>query len=340
MVVNYKLLRIMRFMNLTDLTMANLNAFVAVVSSGSVTEAARLTARSQPSITRAVQELEAALGFQLFYRKGPRINITPEGVQFYNEAQRVLNGLRLIGERAVAISRAAPKPFEIAAIPAFASTLLPEALARVDAALLPHKYLLNQMPAENVLQSVAQGSADLGVSSFPLDHPGIDVLWAAEAGCVVVVHENSPLAGEDRVTLKQLEGVPLIATSNPFRLRPRLEELFAQHGQRFAPAIDTTASLPAMAAVRAGLGVAIIDPISAYGCPMRGVVVRQLSHSVTFRFAVVVRSAAPVRPVLVEFSNKLHDVAQAILPDFKRVTSWSVEKKEPQRTTRKKGLKQ
>lgn len=327
MVVKRKHRNIMLIMNSTHLTMANLNAFVAAVSSGSVTEAARLTERSQPSITRAIQELEGVVGFQLFYRNGPRIHITPEGVQFYNEAQRVLNGLQHLQDRAAAIAQAAPRPFEIAAIPAIASTILPSALGQVEASLMPHKFLLSQMPAESVLQSVAHGAAELGVTSFPLDHPGVDVLWAAEAGCVAVVPESSPLARHKRIKLKDLAGVQLIATSNPFRLRPRLQELFAQHGLSFVPGIDTTASLPAMAAARAGLGVAIVDPVSAYGCPLQGVVVRPLSHTVTFRFAVVARAATPVRPVLVELSHQLHTVAQEILPDFRRLTSWGAIKK-------------
>lgn len=327
MVVKNKPRHIMLIMNSTHLTMANLNAFVAAVSSGSVTEAARLTKRSQPSITRAIQELEGVVGFQLFYRNGPRIHITPEGVQFYKEAQRVLNGLQHLQDRAAAIAQAAPKPFEVAAIPAIASTILSSALAQVETSLMPHKFLLSQMPAESVLQSVAHGAAELGVTSFPLDHPGVDVLWAAEAGCVAVVSENSPLARHKRIKLKDLAGEQLIATSNPFRLRPRLQELFAEHGLNFVSGIDTTASLPAMAAARAGLGVAIVDPVSAYGCPLQGVVVRPLSHTVTFRFAVVARAATPVRPVLVELSHQLHTVAQEILPDFRALTSWGATKK-------------
>ena len=39
-----------------------LEAFAAVMSTGSVTGAARLLARSQPAITRLVQELEAEVG--------------------------------------------------------------------------------------------------------------------------------------------------------------------------------------------------------------------------------------------------------------------------------------
>jgi pimeloyl-ACP methyl ester carboxylesterase len=53
-----------------------LEAFAAVLSTGSFTSAARLLARSQPAITRLVQELEACIGYPLFVRKGPRVSPT------------------------------------------------------------------------------------------------------------------------------------------------------------------------------------------------------------------------------------------------------------------------
>lgn len=277
--------------------------------------------RSQPSITRAIQDLEGNLGFGLFYRNGPRIAPTSKAVQFYAEAERFLVGLRHIRERAEAIAGEEPSPFEIAAISAFASTIVAEALARVDKQLLPRKVLLNAMSAENVVQSVASGRAELGVASFPLDHPGVELLWAAEAGCVALMRADSPLARRERIPLSELVDRPIIATSNPFRLRPRLEAAFREEGLTMISAIDTTASLPAIAAARAGLGIAVIDPVSGYGAPQDGVVVRPLETYVPFRFGIISRVAAPVMPALVDFSARLQDVARQMLPDFRELST-------------------
>ena len=42
-----------------------LESFVAVMSAGSITTAARMLNRSQPAVSRAIQELEAEIGFEL-----------------------------------------------------------------------------------------------------------------------------------------------------------------------------------------------------------------------------------------------------------------------------------
>ena len=76
-----------------------LEAFAAVMSSGSMTGAARLLARSQPAVTRLVQELEAEVGHALFTRNGPRVTPTELGFLLHEDVDRVLSGLRQLPQR-------------------------------------------------------------------------------------------------------------------------------------------------------------------------------------------------------------------------------------------------
>ncbi|EFH11387.1 LysR family transcriptional regulator, partial [Teichococcus cervicalis] len=71
-----------------------LELFSAILASGSLTGAARLTGRSQPAVTRLVQEMEAACGFPLFDRNGPRITPTERALLLHDEVERSLAALR------------------------------------------------------------------------------------------------------------------------------------------------------------------------------------------------------------------------------------------------------
>ena len=62
--------------------------------------------RSQPVISRALQKLEAELGYPLFNRIGPRVTPTERGFQFYEEVDRTLLSLRQLGTRAKKSPRA------------------------------------------------------------------------------------------------------------------------------------------------------------------------------------------------------------------------------------------
>src|ERR1700749_1143995 len=109
-----------------------LEGFSAVMSAGSITAAARLLGRSQPVVTRQIQDLEADVGYLLFSRNGPRINPTPKGILFHAEVGRLLRGLKHIRERAVAIGAGALPVLSLAAIPALAAGVIPIALATMD----------------------------------------------------------------------------------------------------------------------------------------------------------------------------------------------------------------
>ena len=106
-----------------------LEAFAAVMSTGSVTAAGRL-GRSQPAISRLLQELEAEIGYALFSRSGPRVTPTEQGFLLYEDVERALAGMRQIRERAGEIARGQAQPLLIAATPALAAGLVPAALQR------------------------------------------------------------------------------------------------------------------------------------------------------------------------------------------------------------------
>lgn len=305
----------MRFMDdLPDVR--QLEAFTAVMSAGSITGAARLTGRSQPAVTRLIQELEAALGFSLLHRSGPRIFPTAQGVRFHQEAERVLVSLRQIGARAAAIAQAAPGPIEIAAIPALAAGLVPAALARLTLPL-PAELHLHSLSAEQVVQAVLSRRAELGLASLPVDHPGLETHWVGEAPCVVVLASDDALAGNSVVPLRALASRRLLTVANPFRLRRRVAQALDAIGVAPPAIMAMNASLTAMAAVRAGLGVAVVEPVTAYGAPIEGVTVRQLDVSIPFLWGVVTPFGQPLDGTVTALVETLRDAAAAILPGFR-----------------------
>lgn len=116
-----------------------LEAFLAVMSTGSITAAARLLDRSQSQVTRLIQDLEISVGFALLDRNGPKIAPSEKGIAFHAEAERFLSGIGHLRERARTIAEKEPQPIEIVAIPAFASGIIPLALAALPEKLLPRK---------------------------------------------------------------------------------------------------------------------------------------------------------------------------------------------------------
>ncbi|MFE1572244.1 LysR family transcriptional regulator [Comamonas odontotermitis] len=299
-----------------------LEAFAAVISTGSVTAAGRLLGRSQPAISRLVQELEQEIGYALFSRNGPRVTPTEQGFLLYEDVAHALQSLQHIRQRASEIAQGSQRPLNLLATPALAAGLVPQALAQMEAEAadsISHIRMRSASP-EQVAHGVLTGAAQMGVSSLPLEHRGLQVHWIGRAACVAVLPQDDPLADLAVVPLAALAERRLITMTNPYRLRGRLDDAFAaarpgeQRGK--TQFMETNASVNAIAAVRAGLGVSVLEPVTALGLPLQGVVVRPLDTEIPFLFGVVTQQAAPCTPAMDALCQTLTDVAQRLLPGF------------------------
>jgi DNA-binding transcriptional LysR family regulator len=291
-----------------------LEAFAAVMSAGSVTAAGKMLGRSQPSVTRVIQELEQELGFPLFERSGPKVTPTQKAFMMYAEVESALLGIRNIRQRAQHIAQDENRQIKLVAIPALAAGLLPLALSRLPQDLQPQHIQLHSMSPENVVQAVLSKTMDLGAVSLPLEHRGLDIHWIGESPCVAVLPADSELARYDVLPMDVLAAQTLISMSNPFRFRRRIDKAFQDAGGKTPHMLDTNTSLVAMQMARVGLGVALVDPFTAVGVPIDGLIVRPIECNIPFFFGLISAFASPLSDVSVALVDELARSAQALLP--------------------------
>ena len=292
-----------------------LEAFAAVMSTGSVTAAGRLLGRSQPAISRLLQELEAEIGYPLFARSGPRVTPTEQGFLLYDDVERALTSLQQIRGRADEIARGQAQPLLVTATSALAAGLVPAALKRIEDRLGASRVQLRSASPERVVHAVLSGAAQLGVTSLPLEHRGLTVHWIAQAPCVVALPEDDPVAQHDVVPVSALAGRRLITMANPYRLRRRLDAALANNVQALGT-IETNSSVNALAAVRAGLGVSVLEPVTAYGSPMAGVAIRPIDLDIPFFFGVITPQSQTLTPACQAMADALAEAAADLLPGF------------------------
>lgn len=292
-----------------------LEAFSAVMTIGSVTGAGRSLGRSQPAVSKALQDLEAELGYALFDRNGPRVTPTDKAFLLYEEVERSLVGLRSIRQRAQEIGREELQPIHLVATPALASTIAPAALKLVESQGLPEHIHLRSASAEQVVHSVLHRTVSLGLTSLPVGHRGLELHWIGQAPCVAVVRADHPLARATTVSTEDLRDQRLITMSNRYRLRQRIDMALGQD-KPLDVAIETNTSFNAIMAAHAGLGVALVEPITALGMPIEGLVVRPLAINIPFYFGVVTPFGKPVDGITQALIAAIESAAQTILHGF------------------------
>jgi DNA-binding transcriptional LysR family regulator len=176
-------------------TFDQLVAFHAVATHGGFSAAARHLHKSQPAITKLVQNLEAALGIVLFDRAAYRATLTDAGRLFLERTEGLLasaDGLRRFG---LALGGAAEP---VVRLVLEAITPLPdvlEALHEVRSRFPSVRFELRTERLSGALEALRDGSADLAITN---GH-GVDARTEvarpfAAVRIIPVAHRDHPLA--------------------------------------------------------------------------------------------------------------------------------------------------
>lgn len=295
-------------------------AFVAVVSTGGMTAAAKQLDVSQPSITRMIQDLEKTLGFQLVNRNGPRINITKKGMMFLQEAEDLLAAFQRATTRVAGIMQDKIPAFDIATISAVGNSIIPKALGRMGRAQLPETLRVSVMSAEDVGQAVLTRQADIGFSNPPLDHPGLDVLGLYSAPCVMAVSRASPLAERSVLSIRELAGQTLVNMGSQFRFRHLVLDALAEHGVTTAREIVCSSTITAMQIIKEDLGMGIAEPLTAYQGPSKDVAIIPLKEEIRFHWGAISSLGMTMDPGLLQLIELHEEIAAGTIPGFTKHT--------------------
>lgn len=293
-----------------------IEAFNAVMSTGSMTRAGEMLGRSQSAVSRLIQEFEQEVGFTLFQRNGPKVIPTPQAFRLHSSALNAMHGMQQVARHAQDIGSNGADGIHVVAIPPLASGLVPRALARLPVALRSAHLQLRSFVPQQALQAVLSRAADIGLVYLPLDYRGLELHWLAEAAGVAVLPEDSPLARKEVLALADLIDSPLISyfTTSPFRFR--VDATLAAQGLRPVQIIEVNSSVPAIQMVAAGLGVALLEPFVANAIAFPGVVVRRVDANIPFFFGAVSALGMPLSETAKALIGVLEETAREVIPDL------------------------
>lgn len=262
------------------LNVRELEAFRAFIETGSVTLAAERLGRTQPQVGRLLVSLEAAVGFALFNRVGKRLQATPEGWRFYEEADRVMRELQSLSRTATQIRTGSSEHLRILVAPHVTNALVARALVRVSDALPGFSAEVASHVRLDIETWIAQAQFDVGVSVLPIDNPTIEVEPFVRVRTVVVMSATHPLASRAVIGIEDLFDIPLVATHARSLLRQNLERLFREQSRVPNIRFEATNGLIACELAAQGLGVALADPFVALSTGAAGMVIRPFGPDV------------------------------------------------------------
>ncbi|TXI58080.1 LysR family transcriptional regulator [Mycolicibacterium mageritense] len=230
--------------------------FVVLAETEHVTDAAAELGVSQPTLSRALARLEDQLGAPLFDRVNRRLHLNAYGQILLEHARRSIAEIRSATERIAALRDPDTGTVRLAFLHSQASWFVPDLLRRFRAEAPRVQFDLVQGAAHVIVEQLANGQADLAITSPRPDGYRWRGLYV-ERLCLAVPRDHR-LASRARIRLADATGEPFVALAPGFGLRQLTDELCAEAG--IAPQVVFEAmEIPTMEGlVAAGFGVAVV----------------------------------------------------------------------------------
>lgn len=275
-----------------------IEAFRAVMLTGSMTIAAKQLHTSQPNVSRVIGKLEAEVGFELFERAGARVVPTKEGEALFKEVGRAFIGLDSLASSARAIRQMGSGTLRVAAAASISVGVVPRALQLFSERFPLVPVVVDTSESSVIANWTASGRCDVGFVSYTSEKPGIteSVIHTENAVCVLPAAHR--LKRKRFIRADDLAGERFISLPSGSASRQAIDAAFELDGRILA--FETTHAATICTMVSSGLGVGLVNPIVSRTVRLPGIFSIPFKPAIEFR-SYVLRPQLSPKDTLSEF---------------------------------------
>ncbi|MDI1263212.1 MAG: LysR family transcriptional regulator [bacterium] len=242
--------------------MHQIRYFLAVTRTLNFTRAADECNVTQPSLTRAIKQLEAELGGDLFRRERPAAQLTELGQRMQPLLKQCYEAA--VGARSLATSFKGGKIgcLRIAIADAVDLALLIPHLEQLKRLFSNLEFKLMRGNSRQVGEYLKKGDAELGIAvEISKEWDRLDSWPLFTEGFQLVVNGRHPLAAQDQVAFDDLKAQPLLSRGY-CEYAERLNTALRSSGVSAGTGHDVSSECDLIKLLEADIGIAIV-PCSA-----------------------------------------------------------------------------
>ena len=150
-----------------------LQYFVAIAESGSITAAAKKLFLSQPPLSMQMKRLEKELGCVLFLRGAREVQLTEAGKLLYTRAKSMLELRRITEEELAVCSEQTSGTIRLGVISSVGCSLLPQWLKSFHLQYPQIRFSLYESDTYQILEKLHQDRVELALVRSPFSAEGI-----------------------------------------------------------------------------------------------------------------------------------------------------------------------
>lgn len=287
-----------------SLRFRQLQAFHAIVETGTVTGAADQLGISQPGISNLLSQLERQTRLKLFERSKGRLLPTPEAGVLFQEIDTVVRGLDHVAQAVTDLQNKQAGQLQVASPHSLSFGLMPKLIAEFSADKPDLSIAFQSNYSSKVQEWVLAGLFEVGICELPILYDALDTeLFQFETVCALP--EDSPLARHDVLTPEILEDEPFVVMGPDHMTHRRTREAFHNAGKRWRTRVHSHLFKNNLSFVKEGMGVSLLDPFVVHFDREGGFITRPFRPAVTIELAIITSKARPLSTIGQEFRKIL-----------------------------------
>ena len=213
-------------------TMSQVRALLALAATGSFVAAAQESGLAQPSLHRAVRDVERLSGVTLVERRGRGVRLTGAGQRLARGFSLAVNEVQSALDELQAMTGIDTGRIRIGAMPLARARLLPLSIARFHRARPTVQIDVVEGPHAELIEALRDGRLDFLIGALRAPSPGPDVEQEPlfDDRLVIVAGRGHPLAASGKADLERMIEYPWVIARPGTPLRLLWLRLFESRG--------------------------------------------------------------------------------------------------------------
>ncbi len=296
-----------------------LQAFHAVIESGTATGAAEALGISQPGISNLLTELERQTGLKLFERLHGRLIPTPEAEMMHREIDTVVRGLDHVTQTVVDLQNKQAGQLQVASQHSMSFGFVPQAIAEFAKSRPDMNISFQSQYSSKIQEWVLSGLFEIGICEMPMLYDTLHV-YPLSVETRIALHPDNPLAAHDVLTPAALQNEPFVVMGPDHITQRRLRDAFEQAGVPLNARIHSHLFKNLLAFVKEGMCVALLDRFGVEFDYDDRFVTRQFDPPIMMEMAVITSATRPLSQLGKEFLELLLNKLQPYKADGTPIT--------------------
>ncbi len=236
-----------------------LEIFCDVARHRSFSQAAQIWGRTQSAVSQIVSQLEKRLRVQLIDRSTRPLQLTPLGMNYFEGCMTILAQFEELETRIQSETATAEivGTVNVAAIYSVGLSDMSQYIQRFQSELPKAQVHIDYVHPDQVYEHVLDGTADLGLVSYPKKTPHLVSADWREEEMVVVVSPMHPLANRSSVEAKELHGEAFVHFDKNLIVRKRVDRFLREKGAtvNVAAEFDSIENIKQAVSINAGVAI-------------------------------------------------------------------------------------